>query len=347
MSKQANPTVVGSFVLGAVALGVAAIVVFGSGSLFEKRLKVVAYFEGEVGGLDVGAPVNIQGVRIGSVTEVRLDIDVATLRTLVPVFLELEPKKVTFVGAAGEEHGSGARLDDAVRQGLRAQLATISLVTGQQSVELRYAPSSPAVFRGGGQKLPEIPTIKSQTEQLKEVLGRLPLEKLTASALSAIESADKVLNSPEIPALLKNLVEASASAEDAIGSLRDTATTIGTDAIRTLTAVRAASEEAGRMFADARTAVREANGLFGDARGTIKLTNEVLASNVKPALKSAETAMGQAERTLANINTLVAPNTAQRGDIDHVLRNLASASRALRSLMEELERRPNAIITGR
>lgn len=347
MSKQANPTVVGSFVLGAACLAIGAVVVFGSGSLFDKRLMVVAYFEGEVGGLEVGAPVNIQGVRIGSVSEVRLDINVATLRTLVPVILDLEPDKVTYVDASGSETGTGAKLGEAVKQGLRAQLATISLVTGQQSVELRYAPDKPAVFRGRDNKLPEIPTIKSQTEQLKEVLGRLPLEKLATSALSAIESADRILNSPEIPALLKTLVEAADSAGEAVDSMRDAARNIGPGAIEALTSIRAAADEASRMFADARTAVREANGLFGDARGTVRLANDVIASNVRPALKSAEAAMSQAEKTLANVNTLVAANTPQRGDIDQVLRNLASASRALRGLMEELERRPNAIITGR
>ncbi len=72
MSKQANKTKIGIFVLGAMALLVIAIVVLGSGKLFRKTFKAVCFFEGSVGGLDAGAPVVFDGVRIGSVTDKRL-----------------------------------------------------------------------------------------------------------------------------------------------------------------------------------------------------------------------------------------------------------------------------------
>jgi ABC-type transporter Mla subunit MlaD len=69
MSKQANKTKIGIFVLGAMALLVIAIVVLGSGKLFRETFKAVCFFEGPVGGIDVGAPVVFDGVRIGSVTD--------------------------------------------------------------------------------------------------------------------------------------------------------------------------------------------------------------------------------------------------------------------------------------
>ena len=68
MSKKANPTVIGVFVVAALAIAVAAIVTLGSGKLFKQTETFVMYFESSLSGLDVGAPVELQGVRIGEVS---------------------------------------------------------------------------------------------------------------------------------------------------------------------------------------------------------------------------------------------------------------------------------------
>ena len=64
MSKGANKTVIGAFVLGAVALVVIAVVIFGSGKFFKTTQLYEAYFDGSVQGLDVGSPVMFRGVKI-------------------------------------------------------------------------------------------------------------------------------------------------------------------------------------------------------------------------------------------------------------------------------------------
>ena len=69
MSKQANKKAIGAFVLAALVLAVAAIVIFGSGKFFVKQDQYVAYFQGSVKGLRVGAPVVFRGVKIGEVTK--------------------------------------------------------------------------------------------------------------------------------------------------------------------------------------------------------------------------------------------------------------------------------------
>src|SRR5262249_57896171 len=72
MSKRANPTAIGAFVLGAIALVVFGLITLGGLQLFKKELPFVMFFGGDVGGLDVGAPVEIRGVKIGTVTQIRL-----------------------------------------------------------------------------------------------------------------------------------------------------------------------------------------------------------------------------------------------------------------------------------
>ncbi|HEV8227869.1 MAG TPA: MlaD family protein, partial [Methylomirabilota bacterium] len=72
MSKRANPTAIGAFVVVALALAVGGLVVLGGMQIFRKELPFVMFFEGSLGGLDVGAPVEIRGVKIGTVTRIRL-----------------------------------------------------------------------------------------------------------------------------------------------------------------------------------------------------------------------------------------------------------------------------------
>ena len=71
MSKQANSKLIGAFVIGAIALFLAGLMVLGGGQLFTKRETYVIYFPGSVNGLKVGAAVNFRGVTIGEVTDVR------------------------------------------------------------------------------------------------------------------------------------------------------------------------------------------------------------------------------------------------------------------------------------
>ena len=65
-SRKANPAVIGAFVLGAIALSVAAALLFGSGQFFKDTSRWVIYFDSSVTGLDVGAPVIFSGVQVGS-----------------------------------------------------------------------------------------------------------------------------------------------------------------------------------------------------------------------------------------------------------------------------------------
>ena len=55
----------------------------------------MAYFEGSVKGLNVGAPVEFQGVRVGSVTNIQLQFLTAEKEFRIPVFIQIEPDKMT------------------------------------------------------------------------------------------------------------------------------------------------------------------------------------------------------------------------------------------------------------
>ncbi len=88
MSKQANPTIIGVFVLGAVLIALLGITVFTSGQWFTAKSRYVIYFNESVNGLSIGALVKMQGVPIGKVTDIQVQLDPDTKRILTPVFMK-------------------------------------------------------------------------------------------------------------------------------------------------------------------------------------------------------------------------------------------------------------------
>ena len=100
MAKQANRMMIGVFVVVAVIIMAASLVIFGSGKFFKKTVKCVMYFDESVKGLSVGAPVLFQGVQIGSVKSIILQVDPTELQLQIPVIIEYEPEKFKVVGEA-------------------------------------------------------------------------------------------------------------------------------------------------------------------------------------------------------------------------------------------------------
>ena len=92
MSKHVSPTLIGGFVVGAVAILAIGVALFGGSELLAKRYNYVAYFEEQTKGLRVGSNVVLNGVRIGYVSEIALLIDEAEYATMTRVTLEILPE---------------------------------------------------------------------------------------------------------------------------------------------------------------------------------------------------------------------------------------------------------------
>ena len=102
MNKKISPTLIGAFVVGAVALIVIAILVFGSGRLFRQSRDFVLYFDNSVNGLRVGAPVKFKGVEVGSVKNILLQLGTGQQVDKIPVIIEIDLEKLTSRGASDD-----------------------------------------------------------------------------------------------------------------------------------------------------------------------------------------------------------------------------------------------------
>src|SRR3546814_14861651 len=122
MSGKANPKLIGGFVVGAIAILVVALVVFGGGRLFQDERRVVAYFEGSVAGLQVGAPVTFRGVPLGAVTQILLRFAARSMTALIPVYMAIDRTRISYADARAPERELAACLVEIrLRGGLDAQ----------------------------------------------------------------------------------------------------------------------------------------------------------------------------------------------------------------------------------
>jgi paraquat-inducible protein B len=176
MAKEANKTLIGAFVVGAMALAMAAILVFGGGRFFTESILLVAYFEGSVKGLSVGSKVQMKGVTVGEVKDVKLLFNPKSLDFINRVLIETEPGRIGSYFDPSDSQSfkeSDADpevvIDSLVNRGLRAKLTLDSVVTGKLLVAVDFFPETRVRLRGLESKIIEIPTIQTDnTEKLVE-----------------------------------------------------------------------------------------------------------------------------------------------------------------------------------
>ena len=211
MAKQANRMMIGVFVVIAVFIMAASLVVFGSGRFFKQTVKCVMYFDGSVKGLSVGAPVLFQGVPIGSVTNIVLEVDPTQLQLQIPVIIEYEPEKFHVVeGARHVPRDPRKNIPKLIEKGLRAVLGTQSFITGQLDIEIGFYPDStlcyvPAKVDKVYKDYIVIPTCKSTTQKLLDALEKLDLAALEQHLESALDGIAKLANDPALTASIQTL----------------------------------------------------------------------------------------------------------------------------------------------
>ena len=177
MSRKAHPAAIGAFVLVALAIAASALVILGSGKFLKETRRYVIFFESSLSGLDVGAPVEYHGVRVGQVAGIYLEYDTRTSSVMIPVYVDLEADSLRYVGDREKIHD----LSYHIERGLRAQLQSQSLITGKLKIMLVDKPDTPMQLIGGDPGTPEIPAIPTIAENISQSLGKLPIAKIIAN----------------------------------------------------------------------------------------------------------------------------------------------------------------------
>ncbi len=298
--------------LGAIALGIAAVAVLGSCSLFRKRMPFILVFRGNVNGLRVGAPVKIKGVTIGSVTDVELQLNMGlqsmtygTAGIQIPVLIELDEDR-----AKGLASKSDVRR--AIQLGLRAQLAMESFVTGILYIDLDLHPGTPVNYElPPGSKPQEIPTLKTTFEQAQSAaakiisqLDKIQIDQLVSTANQTIAAFGDLARSPDI--------------RSAVVSLNRTATSLG----ETVNSIRELTQHIDRQVAP-------------------------MAASIEQGTQDIDAAVQKAEAALDRLQTGLQPDAPLVYRANQALDNVSAAAHSLRELADYLQRNPSAIVRGR
>lgn len=338
--RKVNPTLVGAFVLGAIGLIMAIVILFGGGKLFQPTVPVVMYFEGSVKGLQVGSAITFRGVNVGKINSIQLQYDPGTNLVYIPVAGVLYPESMQLVGINVAEEskieaqeGKGKLLHRWIDQGLRAQQSLPNFVTNQVNVTIDFFPGKPAVLVQPEPKNKiEIPTIESEMGQVTATLQNLvaklsdlPLDELISDGRQLLVGASRVVNDPQLTQAIANANQTLAEAKTTVAAL---------DA--RLAPILGNVEQ---VSGGARTTVTEANQRLVELKSTIR--------DVDRALGGAQTSMNSADKLLGTVNGMLEPGAPLTYELINTLREVASAARSARALMNTLERDPNALLVGR
>lgn len=352
MSRKANTTAIGAFVAGAIVLVIAGILVFGGGKFFKETKKFVLFFEGSMQGLNKGAPVAFKGVRVGSVTEVKVLLDSRDLSLQIPVFIEIEPDRMTEMHGLRlveltEQTDGRSIIDYLVEKGLRAQLDMQSLVTGQLFVNLDFFPHKPARFVNVETGFTEIPTVPSSLEVFSKTVEKLPISELAGKAYKALKGIERVVNSPEIAEIIGSLKETMKYLEGTSQQLNEKSKPILSNLDKVLVeahgVLRDVHVNINPLVADIREVAKGAKELIHN----VDNRSAALASGMESVLRVSEGAVKKADVTLGGLESMVSEESGLRHELYSALKELSAAARSIRTLADYLERHPEALLHGK
>jgi paraquat-inducible protein B len=327
MSRQASKILIGAFVLGAAALLIAGVVIFGSRTMFAETHRNVLFFEGSVKGLKVGAPVVFRGVQIGQVTAIVLQIDPTNLTGRVPVYIEIyEHSMVPLEGAPRYDEDF---LQELIEKGLRAQLQQQSFLTGLLMINLDFYPNSPIHLVGLEHGVPEIPTIPSGMEQLTRKLEELPIEQIANRLNDALAGIGGILNSGDLRASIGSLNQFLANADALVTHLDSEIGTVASD-------LRGTTDAARSLFAQTERTLRFDAGVPGQ-----------IASELTGTLSAAERTLEATHKAIENVNGIAAQNANLGYEMSRALHHITEMSRSMRALADYLERHPESLLRGK
>lgn len=338
MSKPVNPYTIGAFLVGSLVLLIAAILIFGGGQFFKKKTEFVIYFDGALTGLNVGAPVTLQGVKIGAVKEISLELDKKDTRISKPVVIEIDPgvmldtsgQPLKAATTLKQQRQTAKRLIDA---GLKAQLQTQSLLTGLLYVEFNFFRDVPVKLTGRNYKdLPELPSVPTTMDEVKatadEIINKfrqLPIEDIVNDLAVTMKEVREIMASDELKKNRAALSKTLDETEKLVANFNRNLGPLVNNVNGTVT--------------DTRTMVKD---FTREMRPVLNSTENAL-NTATTALDTANSVLQESKHTLGSVDALTAPDAP----LWQSLEALRDAAQSTKDLTDYLERHPDSIIYGK
>jgi len=329
MNNKANPTAIGTFIIGALSFLVISIFVFSSESWFSKNHRFIVVFTESINGLNVGAPVKLYGVQIGHVTEINVERDLQRNMTLIPVVFEVDQQKIASYIDTKKNDWDNSEVDKLVDSGLRLQLQLGSLLTGQLFIEALFLPDTEAKFYGHKTRLKEIPSIPSKSDEIQKALRNvlegtktIDLTELFSDLKKTIANIEQITGSKQTESTLTALNSGMLDLQQILSTLNQDIKPLSKKLNKTL-------NHADKLFVN-------------------------LDSNTKPLLEDSRQIVSAGKDTVQAVNStldkvksLVNNNSPIIQGIQTAMEQLTRAARSTRTLVDYLERHPDALLFGK
>lgn len=343
MSRQVNPTVVGGFVIGGIALALVGIVSFGGGRFFRQSHTFVLYFQGSLQGLQEGAPVLFRGVKVGIVSDLIVRYDSLSQDISTPVYIELQDR----IESIGQKHSMEETIHQMVERGLRAHLTLQSLITGQLVVLLDMEPNTPIRRVGAEPQYPEIPTVKSPIDQFTSAIENLPIEELVNKLLDVAKGVNQFIRSDELHAAVRNLNDTLGQTKKFVAHLDDKLDPVTDELTATAKEARLTLKQTRESIAKLEDRIDAALRDVQTLAKRLDSESGTVADNVNQTLVQLRDTVAQAKATLAAIEEATSEDSPLQTKLEVALDEFARTARSIRSLSDYLERHPEALIQGK
>jgi phospholipid/cholesterol/gamma-HCH transport system substrate-binding protein len=336
MAKRVSSATIGGFVLASLAVALVAALVLGSGKLLQRPHRYICMFQGNINGLKIGAAVKIRGVQIGSVVQISLRLregqgelqHINVAQQPMAVVLEVDEREFEAIGGRRATF-TQARLDALIKHGMRAQLGMESLLTGILYIDIGFHPDTPLrlyLVPGSG-PYPEVPTIPTQMEQIREgatralaKIGEIDFKQLGDSIAAAGQSVKDLAGDPQ-------LHQAIASLNKIVGDPE----------------LHLAVDHLDQALVNINKAVVSVKNTVDKTGGKL----DPLIASFQKTSGNLQSALAQARSTLASAQLLLSPGSPMTHKLDTAMEELTDASRSIHDLADYLQRNPSAIIRGK
>lgn len=322
MASNRSYTIIGAFLLGAIALVAVGILTFGNTGLFKQQRQAVIFFNQSVLGLTNGSRVLFRGVQVGTVRRVQLRLD-PNGGAKIAVTIEMSGNDV--VMQSGRRLPNDLTIDQMVKRGLRAQLVVYSYVTSQLAVNLDFQPNNDPNFvvPPGELDLPEIPAVPSEIAQLKDTVAQIPWK----DTLNRVDQT------------MKTMVQLAQDMDQTINTLGPTLNQTTQTTQKTLATVQKAVEQNNQQLQATLASVRK---LTDNANDQITKRDE----QIDKLLNNAEKTSKNMAQLSENLDQFTDPESGTRQDVQSTIRDLSAAASSLRRFTQKIERNPHTLLYG-
>jgi len=239
---------------------------------------ILVRFHGTVRGLAPGAPVEVQGIRVGAVTSVGVDYAADSNSFVAPVEIVLQP---SLFPAAGPHPRTAAELYEAadalVRRGLRAQVSDTQLLGGEAIVSLDIQRDAAAMTLDRSGPVPELPAgptrremIAQQLQPLLDKLANAPIDQVFAQLQDSMAALKQLVTGPELRGALEELRGASAELRTVVERLGARSDTLVANLNETVRSTNRLIDHAGQTIATVDRQVGDRSPLLADVRGLVQ-----------------------------------------------------------------------------